>query len=246
MKGGGVPLWYTDRKRAVVLFLLWIGAVAVILFTCTVLSVFAESVLVRIPVACTGDACTVVLCDMESGELRRLPLKAGEPAFLEAACDGLRDFHYLVKLADGDSRQQMYDRTEYHVTVTTCRGENGELQYAITADQLGPLGTEDSGKAEALLFDNSAPPSAGEKGEPFSENPPSDTKAGSGAKVSESMTSLPGKQSASGATPKASIGKKIEGTLPQTGSLWLWMAPWLAVAGTGMIMAGLRMRRKQR
>lgn len=219
--------------------------IAVVFYGFTVFSSAEESTVVRIPVTCTGEDCHVMLYDLEGGELEQLLLREGENAFFEVKCTDLKDHQYRVKLMDKDTEGRTYDRKEYCVTVSACRGEGNRIYYVITADQAGTRHTRDSGKVEELNFVNSVSPSVPGGKDPGSKNVDRKARDLSNEKSAKTNSTKPGDSSGTGRVPgKLPDVHRIQGKLPQTGSLWLWLAPWVAIAGTGMMTVGLRLRRK--
>lgn len=119
----------------------------------------AESAEVKIPVSCTGAACTAVLYDAEESELDRLDLQPGTTSFFTVTCVGLGEFKYSIKLDNADANGVTYDKTVFNVTVTTYYSGNSNLAYAITADPLAPINVigevgNTLGKPTELVFEN--------------------------------------------------------------------------------------------
>lgn len=235
-----------DNIKAAALFFIRMMMVMVVWFGIAVLFVEGESATVKIPVTCTGRDCTVILYDMEGRELDELFLKVGENSFFQVFCDGLKDHHYLVKLSDKDRNCRNYDRKEYHVTITTCRGENNEIRSFITADQMITEEKSDGGKVEELLFVNDVLPIATEEQDSGIKNPGMEQYYVSGEKSDLAGSSNTGSLPDTGVSKISLNSNRTDGKLPQTGSLWLWISPWLAIVGAVFIAAGFRLRHKHR
>ena len=72
------------------------------------------------------------IADEPSFSCSRLELEKDNEGFLETLCEGPGDEQYLVKLDDVDSESRTFDRTVYHVMVTTFRRDDGRLIPVIT------------------------------------------------------------------------------------------------------------------
>lgn len=126
-----------------------------LVFTATV-ALAAEPVTVKIPVSCSGAACTAALFDSENNALEQLALSPGVVSSFTVTCSGIGDFHYSIKLSNEDTDLVTYDDTVFQVTVTTYYDGEDKLRYVITADPTGVLGEEGNslGKPSELRFDN--------------------------------------------------------------------------------------------
>lgn len=113
-----------------------------------------EAVLVRIPVLASGADCTAVLYDSDGTMLQTLPLKTDEINAFAVRCVGLRRFTYTVRLTNQDTDTVKYDHTQYHVHADLFYGNDDQIIYSITVDELGVLGQATEGKKETLTFEN--------------------------------------------------------------------------------------------
>ena len=195
---------------------------------------------VRIPVSCSGADCTAVLYNADGMELYRLKLEADRETSFEVFCRGFDDFQYLVKLEEEDSEGRHYDRTVYRVIVTTGHGANDDPCYVITAFREDTEREENVGKVSVLSFTNSLIPSRPAPSRSDS-SPKSDSQNQSKEDRTNTVSSPSEKSAVSAQSGKPGSKQSV---LPQTGSLLLWLAPWMALAGTGMIAGGIRLRRK--
>lgn len=241
MRGEGKLLGNMNNKTAglilpTVRVLLGIVVISVVL---SFPSVNAESFTIRIPVSCTGSGCQAVLSDMEGKELEDMELKVGTESFFEISLEGPGKKQFLVKLKDKDTVSRIYDRTEYRVTVSSCNGEDGEILRTVTVQ---PLGTEE--KSAVLRFRNK---------NLFHENGSRKIKDSDTSQFSGDTTVTAGESSPqaktvqnSGNDEKSPVSDRTGGKLPQTGSRYLWLASWMAVAGGMMIAVGNRVKKNQK
>ena len=200
-------------------------------------SVNAESFTIKIPVSCTGSSCQAVLSDMEGKELEGMELKVGTESFFEISLEGPGKKQYLVKLKDQDTVSRLFDRTEYRVTISSCIGEKGEILRTVSVQ---PLGTEE--KSAALCFRNTDLSNVNDLRE-MEEPEVTQLSGARGVTDRESFLQTRNMQK-SGDNGKDSDCTREK--LPQTGSRYLWLTPWMAAAGGIMIAAGLRVKKKQK
>lgn len=109
-----------------------------------------ESMQVSIPVTALGYDCTVELYDSAGHRVQFVKLREGEASAFNIQCTGLRRFVYTALVADRDTSDVSYDRSNYRITIDMVYDENDRLSAMLFIENL----VSSEGKLPGLVFVN--------------------------------------------------------------------------------------------
>lgn len=109
-----------------------------------------ESMQVSIPVTARDADCTVELYDSAGHRVQFVKLREGETSTFNIQCTGLGRSVYTALVADRDTPDVSYDRSNYRITIDLVYDENGQMSAMMFIENL----VSSESKLPGLVFVN--------------------------------------------------------------------------------------------